>query len=106
MMILGDHAGDVDDDDCNAARLQTGTEVLIVGGVACNKRLQEMMGVMVEARGGTLCAMDHRCVRGKTVSSQGRECALPQYANAWSGWSAARCLGRSSGMLQQAMCFY
>ena len=22
-----------------------------------------MMGVMVEARGGTLCAMDHRCVR-------------------------------------------
>ena len=38
------------------------TEVLIVGGVACNKRLQEMMRVMVTARGGTLCAMDQRLV--------------------------------------------
>jgi len=38
------------------------SEVLIVGGVACNKRLQEMMRVMVEARGGSLCAMDQRCV--------------------------------------------
>lgn len=35
-------------------------EVLIVGGVGCNKRLQEMMGQMVKERGGTVCAMDHR----------------------------------------------
>ncbi len=35
-------------------------EVLIVGGVACNKRLQDMMRVMVEERGGKLCAMDQR----------------------------------------------
>ena len=34
--------------------------VLIVGGVGCNKRLQDMMADMVADRGGTLCAMDHR----------------------------------------------
>ena len=34
--------------------------VLIVGGVGCNKRLQAMMQTMVDARGGTLCAMDGR----------------------------------------------
>lgn len=36
------------------------SQVLIVGGVGCNVRLQEMMGVMVSERGGTLCAMDDR----------------------------------------------
>ena len=35
-------------------------QVLIVGGVGCNKRLQEMMAAMVHERGGSLCAMDHR----------------------------------------------
>jgi len=35
-------------------------EVLIVGGVACNERLQEMMGVMVSERGGQLYATDER----------------------------------------------
>ena len=34
--------------------------VLIVGGVGCNQRLQDMMADMVSDRGGTLCAMDHR----------------------------------------------
>ena len=34
--------------------------VLIVGGVGCNKRLQLMMQSMVEERGASLCAMDHR----------------------------------------------
>ena len=34
--------------------------VLIVGGVGCNVRLQNMMEVMVQARGGSLCAMDGR----------------------------------------------
>jgi N6-L-threonylcarbamoyladenine synthase len=33
-------------------------EVLIVGGVGCNSRLQSMMGSMLETRGGRLCAMD------------------------------------------------
>ena len=35
-------------------------QVLIVGGVGCNKRLQQMMKQMVDERGGTVCAMDHR----------------------------------------------
>lgn len=35
-------------------------EVLIVGGVGCNERLQEMMGIMCEERGGKLFATDER----------------------------------------------
>jgi N6-L-threonylcarbamoyladenine synthase len=37
-----------------------GTDVLIVGGVACNLRLQKMVGDMAAARGARLCAMDER----------------------------------------------
>jgi N6-L-threonylcarbamoyladenine synthase len=38
-------------------------EVLLVGGVGCNKRLQEMMEIMAKARGGSVCGMDERyCV--------------------------------------------
>jgi N6-L-threonylcarbamoyladenine synthase len=36
------------------------TDVLIVGGVACNRRLQKMVGDMAEMRGARLCAMDER----------------------------------------------
>jgi len=35
-------------------------EVLIVGGVGCNERLQEMMGIMADARGGKVFATDER----------------------------------------------
>lgn len=35
-------------------------EVLIVGGVGCNERLQEMMGIMCSERGATLYATDER----------------------------------------------
>jgi N6-L-threonylcarbamoyladenine synthase len=35
-------------------------EVLIVGGVGCNERLQEMMGIMAEERGGMVFATDER----------------------------------------------
>lgn len=46
-------------------------EVLIVGGVGCNKRLQEMMGICVEERGGSLCAMDHRyCIDNGAMIAQ------------------------------------
>jgi len=37
-------------------------EVLIVGGVGCNLRLQEMMQSMVEQRGGKLFATDDRLI--------------------------------------------
>jgi N6-L-threonylcarbamoyladenine synthase len=36
------------------------TDVLIVGGVACNLRLQQMVGDMAKMRGANLCAMDER----------------------------------------------
>ena len=35
-------------------------EVLLVGGVGCNKRLQQMMEIMTAQRGGSVCAMDDR----------------------------------------------
>ncbi|KAG9222384.1 hypothetical protein CCMSSC00406_0002719 [Pleurotus cornucopiae] len=35
-------------------------EVLIVGGVGCNERLQEMMGIMAQERGGQVFATDER----------------------------------------------
>ncbi|KAM0674283.1 putative tRNA N6-adenosine threonylcarbamoyltransferase [Gurleya vavrai] len=35
-------------------------EVLVVGGVGCNKRLQEMMNIMIEQRNGILYATDER----------------------------------------------
>ena len=45
--------------------------VLLVGGVACNLRLQTMMQLMAEARGGTLCAMDHRyCIDNGAMIAQ------------------------------------
>ncbi|KAG0170386.1 putative tRNA threonylcarbamoyladenosine biosynthesis protein kae1 [Apophysomyces sp. BC1034] len=36
------------------------TEVLLVGGVGCNVRLQKMMEQMAEQRGATVCATDER----------------------------------------------
>jgi len=46
-------------------------QVLIVGGVACNKRLQEMMEVMLRDRGGRLCAMDQRyCIDNGAMIAQ------------------------------------
>lgn len=36
------------------------TQVLIVGGVGCNMRLQEMMGMMANERGGSVYATDER----------------------------------------------
>ncbi len=46
-------------------------QVLIVGGVGCNQRLQKMMADMVEARGGSLCAMDHRyCIDNGAMIAQ------------------------------------
>ena len=35
-------------------------QVLIVGGVGCNERLQEMMGLMARSRGGSVYATDER----------------------------------------------
>ena len=56
-------------------------EVLIVGGVGCNQRLQEMMHIMVEERGGTLSSMDHRyCIDNGAMIGQAGIFAL-QYGD-------------------------
>lgn len=50
-------------------------EVLIVGGVGCNIRLQQMMQQMLDARGGKMCAMDDRfCIdNGAMIAWAGLE---------------------------------
>jgi len=50
-------------------------EVLIVGGVGCNERLQEMMGVMCQERGAKLFATDMRfCIdNGAMIAQAGCE---------------------------------
>ena len=50
-------------------------EVLIVGGVGCNLRLQEMMGEMVRERGGKVYGMDDRyCIdNGAMIAQAGWE---------------------------------
>uniref|UniRef100_A0A8C1UCH8 N(6)-L-threonylcarbamoyladenine synthase n=1 Tax=Cyprinus carpio TaxID=7962 RepID=A0A8C1UCH8_CYPCA len=46
-------------------------EVLIVGGVGCNLRLQEMMGVMCKERGARLFATDERfCIDNGVMIAQ------------------------------------
>ena len=47
-------------------------EVLIVGGVGCNKRLQEMMRIMCEQRNATVYGMDNRfCIdNGVTFNTE------------------------------------
>lgn len=47
-------------------------EVLIVGGVGCNLRLQEMMRIMAEERGAKLFATDERfCIDNGAMIAQG-----------------------------------
>ena len=50
-------------------------EVLIVGGVGCNLRLQEMMGSMVKESGGMVYGMDeHYCIdNGAMIAQAGWE---------------------------------
>jgi len=46
-------------------------EVLIVGGVGCNERLQEMMGTMARERGGQVFATDERfCIDNGIMIAQ------------------------------------
>ena len=53
-------------------------QVLIVGGVGCNERLQQMMGMMAEERGGSVYATDERfCIDNGIMIAQA---GLLQYA--------------------------
>ena len=45
--------------------------VLVVGGVGCNERLQEMMGLMAAERGGSVHATDERfCIDNGIMIAQ------------------------------------
>ncbi|KAK9439490.1 tRNA N6-adenosine threonylcarbamoyltransferase [Metarhizium brunneum] len=47
------------------------SQVLIVGGVGCNERLQEMMGLMATERGGSVYATDERfCIDNGIMIAQ------------------------------------
>ncbi|KHN94630.1 O-sialoglycoprotein endopeptidase [Metarhizium album ARSEF 1941] len=47
------------------------SQVLIVGGVGCNERLQEMMGLMARQRGGSVFATDERfCIDNGIMIAQ------------------------------------
>jgi len=51
------------------------SEVLIVGGVGCNMRLQQMMSDMCDERGGRVCAMDERyCIDNGAMIAQAGLC--------------------------------
>lgn len=60
-------------------------EVLIVGGVGCNKRLQEMMEVMAKERGAKLFATDMRfCIdNGAMIAQAGWEMFRSGQLTAW-----------------------
>jgi len=61
------------------------SEVLIVGGVGCNLRLQEMMGTMCSERGATICATDMRfCIdNGAMIAQAGWEMFCAGVKTAW-----------------------
>lgn len=46
------------------------TQVLIVGGVGCNERLQEMMALMARDRGGSVFATDERYSAPRIILSE------------------------------------
>lgn len=69
------------------------SEVLIVGGVGCNLRLQEMMGIMCSERNGKLFATDDRfCIdNGAMIAHAG----LEMYTHGWkTQWEETTCTQR------------
>ena len=66
------------------------TAVIIVGGVGCNLRLQEMIGEMVKERGGTLGSMDDRyCIdNGAMIGYAG---VLEFLSTGEKGWDIRDC---------------
>jgi N6-L-threonylcarbamoyladenine synthase len=74
-----------------AMALTNSMEVLLVGGVGCNERLQEMMGLMAKERGARLCATDERyCIdNGAMIAHTGalmHESGFKPNMNDWSSF--------------------
>ncbi|KAG8225533.1 hypothetical protein J437_LFUL006072 [Ladona fulva] len=61
------------------------SEVLLVGGVGCNERLQEMMGIMCSERGAKLYATDERfCIdNGAMIAQAGLEMFRSGTTTSW-----------------------
>ncbi|EEB11239.1 O-sialoglycoprotein endopeptidase, putative [Pediculus humanus corporis] len=61
------------------------SEVLLVGGVGCNQKLQEMMGIMCKERNATLYATDDRfCIdNGAMIAQAGVEMFLSGQKTPW-----------------------
>ncbi|VDP35729.1 unnamed protein product [Soboliphyme baturini] len=68
-------------------------EVLIVGGVGCNERLQQMMGIMAQERNAKLYATDERyCIdNGAMIAHTGM---LMHQSGMHMKWDDAVCLQR------------
>lgn len=69
------------------------SEVLIVGGVGCNLRLQEMMGIMCNERNAKLFATDERfCIdNGAMIAHAG----LEMFKHGWkTPWNETTCTQR------------
>ncbi|ELT95999.1 hypothetical protein CAPTEDRAFT_174110 [Capitella teleta] len=60
-------------------------QVLIVGGVGCNLRLQDMMKIMASERGATVCATDDRyCIdNGAMIAQAGAEMFKSGHVTPW-----------------------
>lgn len=61
------------------------SQVLVVGGVGCNLRLQQMLETMAKERGATLCATDDRyCVdNGAMIAQAGALMFASGQTTAW-----------------------
>lgn len=72
-----------------AMALTNSKEVLLVGGVGCNERLQEMMDLMAKERGARLCAIDERyCIdNGAMIAHTGalmfESGFIPKHSEGW-----------------------
>ena len=68
-------------------------DVLLVGGVGCNRRLQAMMAAMARGRGGACCDMDHRyCVDNGAMIAQAGIFAFQHGSRA--AWASCDCTQR------------
>ncbi|XP_014243038.1 probable tRNA N6-adenosine threonylcarbamoyltransferase isoform X2 [Cimex lectularius] len=70
-------------------------EVLLVGGVACNVRLQEMMGAMCEQRGAKVYATDERyCIDNGAMIAHAGALIYTSQGNKGTPWDETFCTQR------------
>ena len=82
-------------------------DVLLVGGVGCNRRLQAMMAAMARGRGGACCDMDHRyCVDNGAMIAQAGIFAFQHGSRAaWASCDCTRALPHRRGRRRLAAAY-